>query len=180
DGIRDFHVTGVQTCALPIYNALTRVPATSLLEANKHVTDLLIKGVAVDGPDGARDRTVHFIDWKTPGNNDFTVVNQFRVDIPGTGGSKSIVPDLVLFVYGIPLVVVECKTPTQSNLGVAVDQIRRNHTGNPKLFHSVQLTVATSGEDAKLGTITAAHEHYVPWRDPYPLTMTELATRRKK
>ncbi|MFI7708009.1 type I restriction endonuclease subunit R [Nonomuraea sp. NPDC049480] len=165
------------------YNALTRVPAASLLEANKHVTDLLIKGVAVDGPDGGRDRTVHFIDWKTPANNDFTVVNQFRVDVPGTGGSKSIVPDLVLFVNGIPLVVVECKKPTQSNLGVAVDQIRRylhSATGTPKLFHSVQLTVATSGEDARLGTITAAHEHYVPWRDPYPLTMTELATRRNK
>jgi len=165
------------------FNALTRVAAPGLFEANTHVTEFLVKGVAVEGPDGGRDRTVHFIDWKNVDNNEFFVINQFRVDVPGSGGSKQIVPDLVLFVNGVPLVVVECKAPTQSDLRTAVNQIRRYsdaQTGNPKLFQSVQLTVATSGEDARLGTFTAAPEHYVPWRDPYPLAKAALAALRDK
>jgi type I restriction enzyme R subunit len=129
---------------------------------------------------------VHYIDWQHPENNEFTVVNQFRVDIPG--GHGSIVADVVLFVNGIPLVVIECKKTTESNLASAVGQIRRyaeqvpsdSRTGNQKLFHSVQLTVVTSGEDAKLGTFTAEYEHYVPWRDPYPLSKQQLAERLGK
>lgn len=170
-------------------NALTRIPVTSLLEANQHITELLIKGTTVEGVpgwDGGKTRTVHYIDWANPANNDFTVVNQFRVDIPG--GHGLIVPDVVLFVNGIPLVVVECKSTTESSLAGAVGQLRRyaeqvpgeSRTGNQKLFHTVQLTVATSGEDARLGTFTAEYEHYVPWRDPYPLTKEQLAERRGK
>ncbi|GAA4231288.1 type I restriction enzyme R subunit [Streptosporangium album] len=175
-------------------NALTRIPSSSLLEANQKATELLINGTVVDGVqdwEGGKGRPVHFIDWKTPQNNEFTVVNQFRLDIPGTQG-RPIIPDLVLFVNGIPLVVVECKEPRTSSLGKAVDQIldyaeqRRgdgsvgDRTGNQRLFHTVQLTVVTSGEEAKLGTITARLEHYVPWRDPYPLTKEQLAEERGK
>nr|BFE82579.1 hypothetical protein GCM10020093_051800 [Planobispora longispora] len=165
------------------FNALTRVPAANLLEANRQVTELLVNGIPIEDPATGKSRTVHFIDWRNPGDNDFVVVNQFRVDIPGTGGHKQIVLDVVLFVNGIPLVVVECKKPTESNLGAAVAQLRRycaGGTGNPKLFHPVQLTVATSGEDAKLGTFTAKLEHYVPWRDPYPLTTAQLAEKLGK
>ena len=164
-------------------NALTRVPASSLLEANKYFTDLLLKGVTTDGPNGEKVRTVHFIDWQNPENNEFIAINQFRVDIPGTGGRQAIVPDIVLFVNGIPLVVIECKKPTETSLGAAVAQIHRycdSRIGNPRLFYPVQLTIVTSGEDARLGTVTAEHEHYVPWRDPHPLTMAELAERRGK
>ncbi|WP_214104592.1 type I restriction endonuclease subunit R [Acrocarpospora catenulata] len=171
-------------------NALTRVPVTKLLEANQHVTELLIKGTAVEGVagwDGGKTRVVHYIDWKNPDNNEFTVVNQFRLDIPG-GGQGPIVPDLVLFVNGIPLVVIECKSTTESSLAGAVHQLRKyaeqtggeSRTGNQKLFHTVQLTMVTSGEEARLGTFTAEFEHYVPWRDPYPLTKAALAARLGK
>ncbi|MFG1876107.1 type I restriction endonuclease subunit R [Sphaerisporangium sp. NPDC049003] len=171
-------------------NALSRIPASSLLEANQQATELLIKGTVVDGVpgwEGGKGRTVHFIDWKTPANNEFTVVNQFRVNIPGTQG-RPIIPDVVLFVNGIPLVVVECKEPRTTSLGKAVDQLldyaeqrpSEVRTGNQKLFHTVQLTIVTSGEEAKLGTFTARLEHYVPWRDPYPLTKEELAEERGK
>jgi type I restriction enzyme R subunit len=170
-------------------NALTRTPPGSLLEVNQQVTELLVRGITVEGVpgwEGGKTRTVHYIDWQRPENNEFTVVNQFRVDIPG--GQGSIVPDVVLFVNGVPLVVVECKKTTESDLSVAVGQIRRyaeqvvseSRTGNQKLFLTVQLTVATSGEDARLGTFTAVYEHYVPWRDPYPLTRDQLALRQGK
>ncbi|MBX6382498.1 MAG: type I restriction endonuclease subunit R [Microbispora sp.] len=166
-------------------NQLTRLPASNLLEANKEATELLINGHVVEGVpgwEGGKGRRVHYIDWEHPENNDFTVVNQFRVDIPGSQGN-AIVPDLVLFVNGIPLVVIECKQPKVTDLTVAVNQIRDYaeqrrtdiRTGNQKLFHTVQLTVVTSGEEAKLGTFTATEKHYVPWRDPYPLTPKQLA-----
>ncbi|SNT61569.1 type I restriction enzyme, R subunit [Actinomadura meyerae] len=166
---------------------LTRVGAAGLLEANEKATDLLVSGVAVpgvDGWDGGRDQRVHFIDWKHWGRNDFVVVSQFRVDVPGTQGRKHIVPDEVLFVNGIPLVVVECKKPGRGDaITRAVQDIRgyagqrntRTPAGNRKLFHTVQLTVATCGERARLGTFTAGPEHYMPWHDPYPRTDAEIA-----
>ncbi|MEO3807059.1 HsdR family type I site-specific deoxyribonuclease [Nonomuraea sp. B1E8] len=162
-------------------NAITRIPTTNLLEANKQVTDLLINGIPVEDPATGKSRTVHYIDWKNrPGNNEFTAINQFRVDIPGTGGHKQIVPDVVLFVNGIPLVVIECKKTTESNLDKAVTQLRRYRDSRTGLFRPVQLTVATSGEDARLGTLTAKLEHYLPWRDPYPMTKKQLADRLGK
>jgi type I site-specific restriction-modification system R (restriction) subunit len=84
------------------------------MEANQAATELLLKGTTVDGVTGwdqGRTQTVHYIDWDHPENNTFRVVNQFRVDEPGGQAKKFIVPDLVLFVNGIPLVVVECKSP---------------------------------------------------------------------
>lgn len=166
-----------------VVNALSRIPAHSLLEANQQAARLLIEGVPVEGLpdwDGGKNQVVHFVDWKNPSNNEFTVVNQFRVDIPG--GHGQIVPDVVLFANGIPLVVIECKETRTSTLAKAVGQLRKyaeqahgaSRTGNQKLFHTVQFTVVTSGEDAMLGTFTAEYEHYVPWRDPYPLTKDEL------
>ncbi|MEU6722862.1 HsdR family type I site-specific deoxyribonuclease [Nonomuraea wenchangensis] len=162
-------------------NAITRIPTTNLLEANKQVTAMLINGIPIEDPATGKSRIVHYIDWENrPGNNEFTAINKFRVDIPGTGGHKQIVPDVVLFVNGIPLVVIECKKTTESSLGKAVTQLQRYRDSRTGLFRPVQLTVATSGEDARLGTLTAKLEHYVPWRDPYPLTMKQLADRLGK
>ncbi|WP_436944035.1 type I restriction endonuclease subunit R [Streptomyces sp. SudanB25_2051] len=172
-----------------VINALSRISTHSLLEANQEATKLLIEGVPVEGLpdwDGGKTQVVHFVDWKNPANNEFTVVNQFRVEI--LGGHEQIVPDVVLFVNGIPLVVVECKEPRTSTLAKAVGQLRKyaeqveseRRTGNQKLFHTVQLTAVTSGEDARLGTFTADYEHYVPWRDPYPLTLDMLGMRLGK
>ncbi|MFI8218717.1 type I restriction endonuclease subunit R [Streptomyces sp. NPDC085932] len=172
-----------------VVNALSRISAHSLPEANKQATKLLLEGVPVEGTpdwDGGKTQVVHFIDWKNPSTNEFTVVNQFRVNIPGD--YEPIVPDLVLFVNGIPLVVIECKEPRASTLAKAVGQLRRyaeqvpskSRIGNQKLFHTVQLTVVTSGEDARLGTFTADYERYVPWRDTYPLTKDELGVQLGK
>ncbi|WP_248959358.1 type I restriction endonuclease subunit R [Sphaerisporangium perillae] len=170
-------------------NALRRPGPSSLLEANQKATERLINGIPIAGLDGwnqGRDQQIHFIDWHPAGlpANDFTVVSQFRVNIPGKHGPKNyVVLDLVLFVNGIPLVVVECKRPGNDATAQAVKQLRRYAEcppfspgqGVPKLFTTVQLTVAASGEDARLGTFTAEAEHYVPWRDPFPLSKEELA-----
>jgi type I restriction enzyme R subunit len=163
---------------------LTRVGAGKLIEANQRATHALINGVQVDGLAGwrgGRDQTVRFIDWQEPTRNDFLVVSQFRVDVPGGHGTY-VVPDLVLFVNGIPLVVVECKDPDKP-VGAAIEQLLRyadrrgadEPEGNERLFHTVQLMVATTWRQARVGSITSAAADYAVWRDPYPLTESALA-----
>jgi type I restriction enzyme, R subunit len=171
-------------------SALIRIAGTSLLEANQLATDLLLNGLTVDGLpdwDGGRDQRVQYIDWEQPLRNDFTVISQFRVDIPGSQGRRCITPDEVLFVNGIPMALIECKKPGE-RLAEAVRQHHRYADrrgaappeGNPRLFHTMQLLIATSGDRAMLGSITSEPEHYTPWRDPYPLSSEEFAHRLGK
>lgn len=163
-------------------SAITRLGTHKLMEANEKATALLIRGLTVDGLpgwDGGRGQTIRFIDWDTPANNRFTVVNQYRVDCPpGFNSAKQfIVPDLVLLVNGIPLVVVECKSPSVPEpLAEAVDQLRRysnqrkaafevdDNEGNEPLFATNQLLVATSFDEARVGCVGAAFEHYAQWK----------------
>jgi type I restriction enzyme R subunit len=162
--------------------AITRLGTHQLMEANEKATGLLIRGLTVEGLpgwDGGRGQTIRYIDWDTPANNHFTVVNQYRVDcLPGFNSAKAfIVPDLVLLVNGLPLVVVECKSPSiPEPLTQAVDQLRRytnqrkaafeidDNEGNEALFATNQLLVATSFDEARVGCVGAAFEHYAQWK----------------
>ncbi len=162
--------------------AITRLGSHKLLEANQKATELLIKGLTVEGLpgwDGGRGQTIRYIDWDTPANNQFTVINQYRVDCPpGFNSAKAfIVPDLVLLVNGIPLVVVECKSPSiPEPLADAVDQLRcysnqrkaafevEDNEGNELLFATNQLLVASSFDEARVGCVGAAFEHFAQWK----------------
>lgn len=162
--------------------AITRLGAHRLMEANQQATELLIKGLTVDGLagwDGGRGQTIRYIDWDTPANNRFTVVSQYRVDCPpGFNSAKAfIVPDLVLLVNGIPLVVVECKSPSiPEPLSEAVDQLRRysnqrkaalevdENEGSEALFATNQLLVASCVDEARVGSIGAGFEHFAQWK----------------
>jgi type I restriction enzyme R subunit len=162
--------------------AITRIPAHRLMEANQAATELLLGGLTVEGLpgwDGGRGQTIHFIDWAHPKRNEFTVVNQYRVDCPPgyTRGKAFIVPDLALLVNGIPLVVVECKSPSVPEpLAEAVDQLRRycnqrraagevdDNEGNEPLFHTNQLLIATSFDEARVGTVGATFRHFAAWK----------------
>jgi type I restriction enzyme, R subunit len=162
--------------------AITRLGTHKLMEANQKATELLIKGLTVEGLpgwDGGRGQTIRYIDWDTPANNRFSVVSQYRVDCPpGFNSAKAfIVPDLVLLVNGIPLVVVECKSPSiPEPLAEAVDQLRRysnqrkaafevdDNEGNEALFATNQLLVATSFDEARVGCVGADFEHYGQWK----------------
>lgn len=172
-------------------SALERIASPKLMEANQQATDLLLKGVAVEGLadwDQGRSKTVHFIDWEHPENNTFTVMNQFRVDCPGGMAKECVVPDLVLFVNGIPVVVVECKSPASAEpMATAVDQLRRysnqrkaareikDDEGNERLFHTNQFLVATSFDEARVGTIGADLQQYLEWKDTAPAPLADVA-----
>lgn len=168
--------------------SLERVTETKLLEINQVVTERLIKGAAVDGLAGwdqGRQQIARFIDWTIPSNNVFRVINQFRVDEPGGQTKKFVCPDLVLFVNGIPLVVIECKSPsTNEPISKAVDQLQRYanqrdwvaaEEGNERLFWTNQLVVATSFDEARLGTFTSRTVHFLEWKDTAPIAISEVA-----
>ena len=173
--------------------ALTRIAAPRLMEANRVATDLLLKGITVDGlPDwnGGRGQTIQYIDWAHPERNAFTVVNQYRVDCPPgyDRGKQFIVPDLVLLVNGIPLALVECKSPLLPEaMAEAVDQLRRysnqryasgevaDNEGNEALFHTNQLLIASSFDEARAGSIGAELVHYAAWKTVVPQTEAEVA-----
>lgn len=163
-------------------SALTRHGQRGLMEANQAVTELLLKGLTVEGLpnwDGGRGQTIRYIDWSDPTANTFTVANQFRVDCPPgyDVGKGFIIPDIVLLVNGIPVAVVEAKNPAiPEPLAEAVKQLRRYHNarkaaleveeneGAPALFASVQLLIATSFDEARVGCIGAGLEHYGRWK----------------
>lgn len=169
-------------------SALQRLGVVKLMEANQAATRLLLEGLSVEGLpgwDGGRARTIHYIDWGNPANNTFRVVNQFRVDEPGGQARECIVPDLVLFVNGIPLVVVECKSPgITAPVEQAIEQLQRyanqrhwleGNEGNERLFHYNQFLVATSFDEARVGTVGAQAVHYLEWKDTSPVPMAEVA-----
>jgi len=171
-------------------SALERIGHKKLMEANQEATVLLLGGVQVEGLpgwDGGRARTVHYIDWDHPENNTFTAVSQFKVDCPGGQAKGSMRPDITLFVNGIPVVVVEAKSPGISDpIPAAVDQLRRYHNartaagevedpeGNERFFYTNQFLIATSYDEARVGTIGADARYYLEWKDTSPIPLAEV------
>ncbi|MBW4595961.1 MAG: HsdR family type I site-specific deoxyribonuclease [Brasilonema angustatum HA4187-MV1] len=167
-----------------VVSQLERLAASRLMEANKAATELLLFGTTVLGKDG-KQHTVHYIDFEHPEKNDFLAINQYRVDPLWITADKGfIVPDVVLFVNGIPLVVVECKSPNLDNpITAAINDLlqysnQRNSTqpeGAEKLFHYNLLMIAASRGRAVAGAVGANHEYYVEWKDTIPRTQAEIA-----
>ena len=92
---------------------LTRTQYTNLLEANQKNWDQLTQyiSVAQDIGQGHRSQTVKIIDFENLEKNEFHCVNQFKV----SGPTQNIIPDIILFVNGLPLAVIECKSPFITN-----------------------------------------------------------------
>ena len=160
---------------------ITTPQANSMLEANREIHDLLLENISVaeNRKTGEKSPTVRYIDFENPENNSFIAISQYKVNIPGT--EKHIIPDIVLFVNGIPLVVVECKSPTISDpINEAITQLMRYSNkrgvkeGNEKLFWYNLFMVATTKQVARYGSITAEYEHFVEWKDPYPHRLDEI------
>lgn len=165
-------------------------PNCTLLEANEAVQALLFKAQAdVNELTGEADPVVRLIDFHNPANNQFHAINQFRIDTPGCV-KAFIIPDIVLFVNGIPLVVVECKKGSETcanPMQEAFVQLqrymrRRKETeasglkeGEPRLFHSSLMLVRSCGLEADYGTITSGEEHFYAWKTLHPADDAALA-----
>ncbi|WP_313897240.1 HsdR family type I site-specific deoxyribonuclease [Bacillus cereus group sp. BfR-BA-01403] len=128
---------------------------------------------------GELSPTVRFIDFRNIENNIFTAISQFKVRVT----EHYIIPDIVLFINGLPIVIVEAKSSkVKEPIPEAIDQLlryseQRNVTGegNQELFYYNQFLITTCRTEAKFGTITTKIEkHFYRWTDPYPRTLNDI------
>jgi type I restriction enzyme, R subunit len=158
-----------------IVRSITHIQTTSLMEANQSFNENLINMISIqqDLGKGKKNQTVKLIDFERPENNEFLVIDQFTIS-----NARGIIrPDLIIFVNGLPLVVIECKSPTLSpdeQIGQGVKQLLRYQDQSEQLFNYNQILIATSNDRAKVGTIGARVQHYGEWKDPYPRTVAEI------
>ncbi|MEW4207033.1 type I restriction endonuclease subunit R [Priestia megaterium] len=154
---------------------ITHIESTSLMEANQKFHDMIVNMISIqqDLGKGKKNQTVKLIDFERPENNEFLVVEQFTI----SNAQGNIRPDLIIFINGLPLVIVECKSPMLSpdeQIGEGVRQLFRYQNSHEQLFHYNQFMIVTSNDRAKAGTIGAKAQHYSEWKDPYPGTVAEI------
>ena len=149
--------------------SLTRNRATmSLVAANREVYDLLKTGVPVSVTDreqgGQKTERVRVIDWQQPlVGNDFLLVSQMTV----TGALYTVRPDLIGFVNGLPLVVVELKkpgVPAKQAFDDNLTSYKHPQNGIPDLFWYNALLMASNGIKSRVGTLTADWERFFEWK----------------
>ncbi|MGL4731529.1 MAG: type I restriction endonuclease subunit R [Clostridium sp.] len=156
---------------------------TGLLEINEKIYDYIVHlQLTVDEViDGKKEpQTVKLIDFEDIENNDFLVTRQFVIK----GQQETIRPDIVVFINGMPIAVLECKSPfkeTKNNENVGkfdgFQQLRRYMNGRDanfvegaeRLFYTNFITGILNKYTAFIGTISSGYKHYVEWKDAYPL-----------
>jgi type I restriction enzyme, R subunit len=135
-----------------------------LLAANRQFHRLLVTGVPVQYPlDGeTRGDFVKLVDWADPARNEWLAVNQFSI----TGPHHTRRPDIILFVNGLPLVLMELKNPADANADVwkAFHQIQTYKEQIADAFQYNEVLVISDGSDALLGSLSADSERFMAWR----------------
>ncbi|APA82320.1 type I restriction endonuclease subunit R [Francisella tularensis] len=143
---------------------LLRTSSDELLADNELIHQYITQGIKVEyAKDGAtRGEIVKLIDFDSPSNNDFTVMNQFTI-IENDNNKRL---DLIIFVNGLPLVVIELKNATDENATIksAFDQIRTYKATIPSLFRYNAICVISDGLEAKAGTISADISRFMTWK----------------
>lgn len=163
-----------------VISNLKNINHSTLFENNLTSTQLLVENTSVDinHETGAKSPTVKYIDFDDISKNHFLAISQFMVD-----GAQTIIPDITLFVNGIPLVVIECKVPDLTDpIHEGVNQLKRymnvrgteQSEGASKLFNTNAFVVVSCRTQAKSGTISSNLEHYLSWKDPYPKNLEEF------
>ncbi|PEQ48793.1 DEAD/DEAH box helicase [Bacillus thuringiensis] len=158
-----------------VMRSITHIESTSLMEANQKFHEMKVNMISVqqDLGKGKKNQTIKFIDFEKPENNEFLVVDQFTI----SNAQGNIRPDLIIFINGLPLIIIECKSPMlppDEQIGEGVRQLHRYQNTHEQLFHYNQFMIVTSNDRAKVGTIGAKAQHYGEWKDPYPKTVAEL------
>ena len=142
------------------------LPQGAILEArNQNFHKMLVEGVQVEyrTADGSiRGDIVSVVDFIDHRNNDWFAVNQFTVTENGIERR----PDIVLFVNGLPLGIIELKNPTDENATIesAYAQLQTYKADIPTLFSFNEALIVSDGLDARVGTLTAGEEWFKPWR----------------
>ena len=146
------------------------IPA--LLSANRHFHKLLVTGVPVqyqkDGDESGelRGDFVRLIDWAVPGNNEWLAINQFSIKGHSNTHAHTRRPDIILFVNGLPLVLMELKNPAdeKADSWKAYDQIQTYKEQIPDVFQYNEVLVISDGSEARLGSLSSNGERFMQWR----------------
>ena len=157
---------GIPTEALEeAYRRIITFNSPMLEENNRSFHRLLTEGIDVSfAEDGnIRTKNVQIVDFSEEGikNNEFLVINQFTII-----ENEERRPDLLIFVNGIPLVIIELKSASDENVGIesAYNQIQTYKKDIPSLFNYNAFCILSDGINAKAGTITSNEERYMNWR----------------
>ena len=142
---------------------IERVGQPSLVLTNREFHAMLVNGIDVEvmTPDGLRGERVVLVDFDHPDANEFLAVNQ--VTVKGTHTRR---PDIVVFVNGLPLAVIELKnmaSPT-ATIEQAYKQLQTYKQQIPRLFHTNELLVISDGALTEIGTITSGRERFATWK----------------
>ncbi len=162
------------------FRQIIRLDTPSLIQNNRAFHRTLVDGVALeisDGEGGTRGQIVRLIDFDNADANDWLVLNQFTVVEDG----KNRRPDVVVFVNGLPLAVIELKNAADENATIwsAYNQLQTYKTDIPSLFSYNDALIVSDGLEARVGSLTANKEWFMPWRtiegeQDAPSGLTEL------
>lgn len=145
-----------------------------LLSANRRLHHFLVNGVPVEyQKDGeTRGDFVRLIDFETPSNNEWLAVNQFSIK----GEKHTRRPDILLFINGLPLVLVELKNSADLNadIGKAFNQIQTYKEQIPDIFQYNEVLIISDGSEARMGSISANMERFMSWRTIDGVTLDPL------
>jgi len=147
---------------------LERFPSQNLIENNREFHEKIVKGIPIqvkNDQDQYEYKNLRVIDFDEPLNNSFIAVNQYTV-IEGNINKR---PDTVLFVNGIPLVIIEYKKPSKemlegSTIDVAINQLDTYKSTIPTLFNYNAFLVVSDGLQARAGTLNSGREWFLQWK----------------
>jgi type I restriction enzyme, R subunit len=150
---------------------------TDLLKANQQIHQWMTEGMSVKIRDESGEETtklLRLIDFENIENNDWVAVNQYSVQVDADAGTRR--PDIVLFLNGIPISVLELKNPSDLDTDIwqAFEQLQTYKAQISRLFYYNSVLMIADGADARMGSLTADQERFLKWRsvdgeerDPY-------------
>ncbi len=165
DALADLNPTLPASALDDALRQLTRPEGATLEARNRAFHRMLVYGVEVEyrQADGTvRGGHIVVLDFDNPSNNDWLAVNQFTI----TENRNTRRPDIVLFVNGLPLGVIELKNPTDEDATIwtAWQQLQTYKSELPALFSMNEALMVSDGNEARVGTLTAGREWFKPWR----------------
>ncbi len=159
---------------------LEKWSAVDLVQSNRQVHQWIVNGIEVEyrAPDGRiRGELINLLDFQDSDNNDWLAVNQFTV----TEGHFKRRPDIVIFINGLPIAVIELKnlSDEEATIWTAFNQIQTYKQELTKLFGFNELLAVSDGIQARVGALTADKERFNPWRtiegeEPAPSNISQL------
>jgi len=151
---------------------LDAVFATDVVQENRRIHQLMVEGVKTTYLDNGEERgaVVHLVDWSDQ-NNDWRAVNQ--VDVVGNAPR---IPDVVLFLNGLPFVVIELKGTEGKDIEAAFNQIETYKVDIPDLFRTTLLNVISDGFTARYGSLSANLDRFMTWRTLDGATLVPAGT----